>query len=96
MKNLYILFLLCSFTIFSQSPGDIIITEILQNPTGTDGDGEYFELYNTTGVAVNIDGWTIKDIDVADPDQHVIDNGGTLNIPANGFTLHLVKTETQV
>jgi hypothetical protein len=85
MKNLYILFLLCSFTIFSQSPGDIIITEILQNPTGTDGDGEYFELYNTTSVAINIDGWTIKDLDAANPDQHVIDNGGTLNIPANGY-----------
>ncbi len=62
MKKLYILLLLTSFIGFSQSPGDIIITEFL-NDAGAVSDtvGEWFEIYNNTGSAIDLNGWTLKD-----------------------------------
>ncbi|WP_299181297.1 T9SS type A sorting domain-containing protein [uncultured Aquimarina sp.] len=64
--------------------GDIIITEIMQNPVsdGDDPNGEYFELYNTTSSPIDIASWTIKDDDGVN-DLHVIAN--SLVIPANGY-----------
>ena len=83
MKKLYfLLIVLISSTNYSQNAGDIIITEILQNPTGTDANGEYFELYNTTSSTININGWTIKDNGT---ESHIIDNGGPLEILAGGY-----------
>jgi hypothetical protein len=44
------------------NPGDIIITEIMQNPSAVnDSEGEWFEVYNTTGADINLDGWEIRD-----------------------------------
>jgi hypothetical protein len=64
-------------------PGGIVINEILQNPSVvSDSAGEWFELYNVTGMDIDIDGWTIADNDF---DLHVIDNGGPLVIPAGGY-----------
>jgi hypothetical protein len=64
-------------------PGGIVINEILQNPSVvSDSAGEWFELYNVTGMDIDIDGWTITDNDF---DLHVIDNGGPLVIPAGGY-----------
>ncbi|MEM9680310.1 MAG: lamin tail domain-containing protein [Bacteroidota bacterium] len=42
--------------------GDIIVTEIMQNPNAV-GDtlGEWFEVYNTTGASIDLIGWTISD-----------------------------------
>ncbi|UCH26910.1 MAG: lamin tail domain-containing protein, partial [Trueperaceae bacterium] len=63
--------------------GDVVINEIMQNPSAVpDSDGEWFELVNTTGSAIDIDGWTIRD---DDSDSHVINNGGPLIVPAGGF-----------
>ena len=62
---------------------DVVINEIMQNPSAVgDSSGEWFELVNTTGATIDIDGWTIKD---DGSDSHVIDNGGPLNIPAGGY-----------
>ena len=62
------------------SQGDVVINEIMQNPSAVaDGAGEWFELYNATGAAIDIDGWTILDDDT---DSHTIDNGGSLTIPS--------------
>ncbi len=64
-------------------PGDIIITEFMANPDATsDSNGEYVELYNKRSVAINIDGFILKD---DGSNSHTIDNGGTLNIPAESF-----------
>ena len=61
---------------------DIQISEIMQNPSAvSDATGEWFELYNPTGVAIDIDGWTIDDDGT---NAHVIANGGALNVPAGG------------
>jgi len=44
------------------NPGDIIITEIMQNPDAVpDADGEYFEVYNTTNDPINMFAWELTD-----------------------------------
>ncbi len=61
----------------------IVINEIMQNPrTVPDSVGEWFELYNPTDAAVDINGWIIRD---DDHNTHLIDNGGPLMIAANGY-----------
>ncbi len=61
----------------------LVINEIMQNPAGVpDSVGEWFELYNPTDIAVDIDGWIIRDDDY---NMHVIDNGGPLVIEPHGF-----------
>ena len=56
----------------------IVITEVMQNPLVlADADGEWFEVRNAGAVAVDMNGWTIRDDGT---DSHVIDNGGPLVI----------------
>ncbi|HSM72639.1 MAG TPA: ExeM/NucH family extracellular endonuclease [Anaerolineales bacterium] len=74
------------------TPGDIVINEIMQNPNAVfDSAGEWFELYNTTSSAVDVNGWTIADNDI---DSHVINNGGPLLIPAGGYLVLGNNTDT--
>lgn len=64
------------------NPGDIVINEFITNPdTISDTNGEWVEIHNTTDSAINIDGWELSD---NGSDAHVIENGGTLSVPANG------------
>ncbi len=68
---------------YSQNVGDLVITEIMQNPkVVSDSFGEYFEIYNTTSNSIDINGWIIRDNDT---DSHIISNGGPLLVPANSF-----------
>lgn len=61
----------------------LVINEIMQNPAGVvDSVGEWFELYNPTDGAVDINGWTVRD---DDHNLHVIDSGGPLLIEAGGY-----------
>ncbi len=70
----------------------IIITEIMKNPNAVaDADGEWFEIYNYGNADVNINGWTIKDLGT---DQHIIDNGGPLWVPAKGFFVLGINNNT--
>lgn len=67
----------------TQSPGDLIITEFMSNPAAVgDANGEYVEFYNTTGSAIDIDGFILKD---DDNDSIVVNNGAPLMVPAMGF-----------
>ena len=51
-------------------PGDIVITEIMQNPNAVyDSDGEWFEIYNNSDHDIDLNGWIIKDLD---SDSHTI------------------------
>ena len=62
---------------------EIVINEIMQNPSAVgDSAGEWLEVYNPTGSAIDIDGWTLQDDDF---DSHVITSGGPLLVPAGGF-----------
>lgn len=64
-------------------PGDVIITEIMQNPAAVlDANGEWFEVYNTTGGTIDMNGWVIMDDGT---DSHTINNGGPLLIGPGGF-----------
>ena len=48
----------------------IVITEIMPNPSSvSDSYGEWFEIHNATDETIDIQGWTIKDLD---NDEHVI------------------------
>jgi len=68
-----------------QPVGSIIITEIMQNPSqNTDPNGEYFEVYNTTGGAIDIQGWVIKD-DVTTSETHTIT--ASLSVPSMGYVV---------
>ena len=65
------------------NPGDLIVTEIMQNPSNvSDTNGEYFEVYNTTGSDIDMLGFVISD---ADNDSHVIN--ASVMVPANGFVV---------
>ncbi|HUR29147.1 MAG TPA: lamin tail domain-containing protein [Planctomycetota bacterium] len=64
--------------------GTIIVSEIMKDPTVVaDSQGEWFEVYNTTAQAIDIEGWTIRDDGT---DAHVIANGGAgVVVPAGQF-----------
>ncbi|OZV70571.1 lamin tail domain-containing protein [Winogradskyella aurantia] len=81
MKKLYLLFLLCSFIGFSQNPGDLVITEYMNDPSAvSDTVGEWFEIYNTTSSSIDLDGWTIRD-----DGTNSFTFSGTLLVPANSY-----------
>jgi len=62
---------------------ELVINEIMQNPSEVgDDSGEWYEIYNPDGAAVDIDGWTMKD---DGSNTHVINNGGPLMVPAGGY-----------
>lgn len=63
--------------------GDIVITEIMQNPSAvSDADGEWFEIYNSTFVSIDLNGWVISD---NGSNTHTIDNGGPLTIEPKSY-----------
>jgi hypothetical protein len=74
---------LCVVAGEAANPGDIIVNEVMQDPNAVgDSQGEWFELYNNTSAAIDINGWVIRD-DAAN--MHTIDNGGPLVLPAKGY-----------
>lgn len=63
--------------------GDIVITEVMQNPSfAFDSNGEYFELLNTTASDIDIAGWTVFD---NDNDSFVIASCSPVIVPAGGY-----------
>lgn len=90
---IFVLVLLgASRPVAAAAPGDVVVNEIMQNPNAVaDGSGEWLELYNATGSAIDINGWTIADAGI---DSHVINNGGPLLIPAGGFLVLGNNTDT--
>ncbi|MCB0276923.1 MAG: endonuclease, partial [Calditrichaeota bacterium] len=65
------------------APGDIIISEIMQNPTAVDdAAGEWFEVFNASANAVDLNGWTIRD---DGSDLHVISHSPALILNPGAF-----------
>lgn len=72
-----------------QAPGDVIVTEIMNNPCGMQGgtcmvpdaSGEWFEVHNTTTQAFDLRGLIIRDDGSA---QMAVTIGSSVPIPAGG------------
>jgi len=63
--------------------GALLISEIMQNPGSvTDASGEWFEIFNTTGADIDINGYRISD---NGSDSHVI--ASSVVVPANGMVV---------
>ncbi|PQJ31176.1 hypothetical protein BST92_04220 [Nonlabens arenilitoris] len=83
----------CIGNVVCANPGDIIITEIMQNPAAVgDNVGEYFEVYNTTSAPINMQGWEIKD-DLTASETHVISG---LIVPANGYAVLGLSSDSTI
>jgi hypothetical protein len=64
-------------------PGDILITEIMQNPAAVaDTVGEWFEVHNASDHVIDLNGWTLRDDGV---DAHRISVGGPLLIQSGEY-----------
>ncbi|OGZ98478.1 MAG: hypothetical protein A3C07_02615 [Candidatus Sungbacteria bacterium RIFCSPHIGHO2_02_FULL_47_11] len=86
---------------------DIVLNEIIPDPAGSDIgsvamplDGEWVELYNKSGVAVDVNGWFLRDADsniltisaskgdndgdLSDAGETIVPAGGTLTVYRNG------------
>jgi hypothetical protein len=63
--------------------GTIIINEIMQDPDAvSDTNGEWFEVYNSTGVDIDMNGWVVSDNGT---DSFTISS--SLIVPANGYAI---------
>lgn len=68
---------------FAGTPPVVLITEIMLNPLAVDDSaGEWFEIYNPGSIAVDLNGWIIRD---DGGESHIIDNGGPLLIGPGEF-----------
>src|SRR5882672_4236036 len=75
-----------------RTAGDLVITEFLSDPNGTDTGKEWVEIYNTLGTPFDLKGATlyIKKSDGTGLKSHLIRAG---TVPARGyFTLGDVRT----
>ncbi len=64
--------------------GDLVITEIMLDPEGSDTGSEWFEVYNTLGTDIDLKGMVIytKDTDGSGSKTHTLKAG---TIPAQGY-----------
>ena len=81
MRKLILLLSFCVTVSFAQTPGDIVITEIMNNPSAVvDSDGEWFEVYNTTSSSIDMDSWVVSD---NGPNSFIV--MGQAVVPAGGY-----------
>ncbi len=74
-----------SFTVmrvFTVQEGDLVITEVMNDPSGTETEREWFELYNTTASPIDIDGFTFSDLGT---DAFTVNAGGPVVVPPGGY-----------
>lgn len=68
------------------APGELIISEVMANPAAvSDGNGEWFEIFNTTSMSLDINGLQLQD---TGSNNHIIVNDGPLWVaPGEYFVL---------
>ena len=82
----------CLANVTCANPGDIILTEILQNPNAVaDNAGEYFEVYNTTSNPIDMLGYEIVDLTNAGENFTIITS---VVVPANGYAVFVANADT--
>jgi len=82
----------CTIETYVPLPGDIVITEIMQNPSVVyDSKGEYFEVYNTRDFDIDLNGWTISD---AISDTHTVSSQNPVSVPAHGYMVLGIEGST--
>jgi hypothetical protein len=56
-------------------PGDLVITEVMPNPAGTDTGQEWFEIYNASSAAIDLSGLTLEyhKVDGSEENSHVME-----------------------
>ena len=65
------------------NPGDVLVTEVMTNPAAVDDDfGEWLELFNATGAAIDLSGWTLAD---RESDTVVLSPSAPLVIAPGGY-----------
>ncbi len=84
--KLPIIALLLGVFAFAQNPGDIIVSEIFIDPNGNEREREWFEVYNTTSAAIDINGWVIND-ESSSGRAHVIVSSTPVLVPANDYAV---------
>lgn len=81
------MFLMCSGDVFAASPGDVVITEFMANPTGSDTNKEWVEVRNTSGTSLSLEGWRVND-----GSNHTI--SGSFVIPSNSIAVICRSSDT--
>ena len=71
------------------SAGDLVISEVMANPSGTEGDQEYIEIYNAKGSTIN---FATNNITIDDGGTPTTINSGT--VTAGGFFLLCANTNS--
>ncbi len=85
---------LCKVEPAPANAGDIVITEIFKNPDAVnDSVGEWFEIYNATDAAIDINAWTLKD---AGQDTHRIFVLGGVEVAAGAYFVLGINDDAQV
>ena len=73
-------------------PGDLVFSEFMVNPQVVDDEvGEWVELYNTSGIALDVAGYRFHD---DDNDSWVLE--GPLVAPANGYLVLCANTDPTI
>jgi hypothetical protein len=71
-------------TVFAASPGDVVINEIMYNPSGTDTDHEWIEIFNNTGSAIDLTGWRLRE---GGTNRNLTFTQGGNNLAAGGYAI---------
>ncbi len=88
LQRLCSLFTLFLFSLFSQtsiaaSVGDLLISEVMANPSAvSDANGEWFELFNPTTEQIDLSGLILSDLST---DSHIISEGTSLLINSGDY-----------
>ena len=79
------------YTLDDLSTGDLIITELMPNPAAVnDGDGEWFEIHNLSGLDIDVNGLEFADNASSDTVED------TLVIEADGYLVFAVDDDSSV
>ncbi|MCB9742102.1 MAG: lamin tail domain-containing protein [Alphaproteobacteria bacterium] len=84
------------WTLADIGEGDLVITEFMQNPSAVgDSEGEWFEIYNASGGAVDLDGLYVTD----DPSSSSFNNftvSGPLRVESGEYLVFGIDDDTSI